>query len=200
MLQGLISLVVAYVLGSIPFGYLLVRWTTGADVRASGSGNIGATNVLRTTGRGAGIATLLLDLLKGAAAVWISGWLTDGSPLWTSLAALVVMAGHAFPVLLGGKGGKAVASFTGAFAVLAPVPMLATAIVFFVVVAKTRFISAGSIIGAAMFPFGVWLIMHPPAPVLIASFIAGVFIIWRHQGNVERLRAGTENVFSWKKK
>jgi glycerol-3-phosphate acyltransferase PlsY len=106
----LLVLVIAYLLGAIPFGYLLVKLTTGADVRASGSGNIGATNVLRTTGRVAGVATLLLDIAKGYLAVWLAGRLTDQSSLWMSAAALAVMAGHAYPVFLRFKGGKAVAS------------------------------------------------------------------------------------------
>src|SRR5690242_9596096 len=108
---ALLVLPIAYLLGAIPFGYLLVRWKTGADVRSSGSGNIGATNVLRTTGRAAGFATLLLDMAKGYLAVWLAGRWTGQSPLWMSLAALAVMAGHAYPVFLKFKGGKAVASF-----------------------------------------------------------------------------------------
>src|SRR5579864_6556330 len=108
-MNTLLAAVIAYVLGAIPFGYLLVKWTTGRDVRSGGSGNIGATNVLRTTGRAAGIATLLLDIGKGYLAVWTAGRLTSGSVLWMSLATLAVMAGHAFPVFLRFKGGKAVA-------------------------------------------------------------------------------------------
>src|SRR6266568_8872884 len=91
-------LAIAYLLGAIPFGYLLVKWKTGADVRGAGSGNIGATNVLRTTGRAAGVATLLLDIAKGYFAVWLAGRLTNDNAWWTSAAALAVMAGHAFPV------------------------------------------------------------------------------------------------------
>src|SRR5579863_3630342 len=105
MIRPLLALVAAYFLGAIPFGYLLVKWKTGADVRASGSGNIGATNVLRTTGRAAGIATLLLDIAKGYAAVWLAGALTERNPVWMSAAALVVIAGHAYPVFLRFKGG-----------------------------------------------------------------------------------------------
>src|SRR5664280_643389 len=136
----LAGLAIAYLLGAIPFGYLLVKWKTGADVRAAGSGNIGATNVLRTTGRGAGVATLLLDIAKGYLAVWIAARLTHADPLWTSLAALAVMAGHAYPVFLRFKGGKAVASFVGAFLCLTPVALLAAVIIFVVVVARTRHI------------------------------------------------------------
>ena len=106
-------LLVDYLIGAIPFGYLIVKMKTGEDVRASGSGNIGATNVLRTTGRAAGVITLLLDIVKGFVAVWLMSWATKADPLWCSLAALAVMAGHAFPVFLNFKGGKAVASFIG---------------------------------------------------------------------------------------
>jgi glycerol-3-phosphate acyltransferase PlsY len=194
-MTGLLAVLLAYLIGAIPFGFLLVKLTTGKDVRAAGSGNIGATNVLRTTGRGAGIATLLLDIAKGFGAVWLAAVLTDDSTLWTSAAALAVMAGHAFPVFLGFKGGKAVASFVGAFLYLTPLPLLAVALLFFIVVAGTRYISAGSIMGAASFPLAVWLILHPPPEVLVASVIAGAFIIYRHKSNLKRIHEGTENIF-----
>jgi glycerol-3-phosphate acyltransferase PlsY len=199
-MTGLLAIGTAYLIGGIPFGYVLVRLTTGKDVRSSGSGNIGATNVLRTTGRAAGVATLLLDVAKGFAAVWLTAKLTDDDPMWMSLAALAVMAGHAFPVFLKFQGGKAVASFIGAFLYLTPLPLAAVLVLFVITVVITRAISAGSILAAGTFPLGVWLILHPPAPVLIASFIAGAFIVYRHKANMERLRAGTENRFSWKKK
>jgi glycerol-3-phosphate acyltransferase PlsY len=194
-MTGLLAVLLAYVIGAIPFGFLLVKLTTGKDVRASGSGNIGATNVLRTTGRGAGIATLLLDIAKGFGAVWLAAYLTADSTLWTSAAALAVMAGHAYPVFLGFKGGKAVASFVGAFLYLTPVPLLAVALLFGIVVAGTRYISAGSIVGAASFPFGVWLILHPAPEILLASLIAGAFILYRHKSNMKRIHEGTENIF-----
>jgi glycerol-3-phosphate acyltransferase PlsY len=189
----ILSLVIAYLLGAIPFGYLLVRWKTGRDVRALGSGNIGATNVLRTTSRALAIVTLLLDIGKGFLAVWIAARLTAGSPLWTSAAALAVMAGHAFPVFLKFRGGKAVASFVGAFLYLAPVALAAILALFVVVVAATRHVSLGSITGAAALPFAAWLAAHPPAPVVAAAAIGGAFIIWRHKDNIARLRAGTES-------
>jgi acyl phosphate:glycerol-3-phosphate acyltransferase len=197
---GLLAIVIAYLLGGIPFGFLLVKLTRGTDVRESGSGNIGATNVLRTTGRAAGVATLLLDIAKGFLAVWLAAKLTDDAPEWTSLAALAVMAGHAFPVFLKFQGGKAVATFIGAFAYLTPLPLAAVLLLFVVTVAVTRYISAASILAAATFPFGVWMILHPPIQVTIAAFIAGAFIVYRHKSNWSRLRAGTENVFSWGRK
>lgn len=190
-------LVCAYLIGGIPFGYLLVRFTTGRDVRTMGSGNIGATNVLRTTGRGIGVLTLALDIAKGWTAVWLMSKYTEGDPLWTSLAALAVLFGHAFPVFLKFEGGKAVASFIGAFLYLQPAPLVSVLVVFVVCVAVTRYISLGSILAAGTFPLAVWMISHPPLPVVLAALIAGAFIVWRHKANIERLRAGTEHVFSF---
>jgi len=188
-------LLAAYLIGGIPFGYLLVKLRTGRDVRESGSGNIGATNVLRTAGRGIGVATLLLDILKGAFAVWLADHFLHGSVLWISAAALTVMFGHAFPIFLRFKGGKAVASFIGAFAYAAPVPLLAILVLFVIVVAVSRYISLGSIVAAGVFPLCVWLIQRPAWPLIVAAVIAGAFIIWRHRGNIGRLRSGNENVF-----
>jgi len=193
----LLVLAIAYLLGAIPFGYLLVKWRTGADVRSQGSGNIGATNVMRTTGRAAGVLTLLLDIGKGYLAVWIAGRVTQGDPLVMSAAALTVMAGHAYPVFLRFQGGKAVASFVGAFLYLTPWALAAEVVVFVVVVARTRHISMGSIVGAATLPFAVWLIQKSPLPVLAAALIAGTFIIYKHRSNIDRLRSGTENVFKF---
>jgi glycerol-3-phosphate acyltransferase PlsY len=194
-MMPLLVLVVAYLVGGIPFGYLLVRWKTGEDVRSKGSGNIGATNVLRTTGRGIALATLLLDIVKGFFAVWLAHKLTDASPVWMSLAAVAVMAGHAYPVFLRFEGGKAVASFVGAFAYLTPVPMAAVLILFVLVVVATRHISMGSIVAAGALPLATWLIEHPPGVVIFATLAAGVFIVYRHWSNIERLRRGTESVF-----
>lgn len=196
---GLLALLIAYFLGAIPFGYLIVKLTKGTDVRSSGSGNIGATNVLRTTGRALGTVTLLLDIAKGFAAVWIAAKLTGDSTFWISLAALAVMAGHAFPIFLRFQGGKAVASFVGAFLYLTPLPLLAVLLLFIAAVAVTRYISLGSIVAAAAFPFGVWMILHPGWPVVLAAFVAAAFIIYRHRSNLKRLRNGTENRFAWRK-
>ena len=195
-MNGLLSIVVAYLLGSIPFGYLLTRIVTGRDVRASGSGNIGATNVLRTAGPKLGLATLALDIAKGTLAVGIARWLTSDTNVM-ALAALAVCAGHVFPVFLKFKGGKAVATFAGAFGYLMPIPMLATTVIFIIAVIASQHISVGSILGAAMFPIGTWLILHPSWIELFAAFASGALIIYRHLSNIERLRAGTESVFRW---
>jgi glycerol-3-phosphate acyltransferase PlsY len=188
-------LLLAYLIGSIPFGYLLVRFKTGEDVRSMGSGNIGATNVLRTTGRWIAVVTLLLDIAKGFFAVWLMARYTFDSRLWMSAAALAVMAGHAYPVFLKFQGGKAVASFVGAFLYLTPVPMAAALVLFAIVAIATKHVSMGSIVMAGSLPLGAWFIAHPPAVVLITTVIAAVFIIYRHRENISRLRAGTEYVF-----
>lgn len=194
----LLALVIAYLVGGIPFGYLLVRLKTGQDVRTMGSGNIGATNVLRTSGRAIAIVTLLLDIGKGLFAVWLAGRLTQESMAWMCLAALAVMAGHAYPIFLKFRGGRAVASFIGAFLYLTPIPLLATLVVFVIVVAASRHISLGSMIGAGSLPLAVWLISHPPGYVILTSLIAGAFVIYRHRANIQRIRAGNEYIFRFK--
>ncbi|MGI8990493.1 MAG: glycerol-3-phosphate 1-O-acyltransferase PlsY [Bryobacteraceae bacterium] len=196
VIAKILCLFAAYLIGAIPFGFLLVKLKTGGDIRSSGSGNIGATNVLRTSGRLAGVITLLLDIAKGFFAVWLAARLTGANTFWMSAAALAVMAGHAYPVFLKFRGGKAVASFVGAFAYLAPVPMAAVALLFIGIVAATRFISLGSLICAGTFPLAVWLILQPPWPLLVSSIAAGAFIVYRHRSNLERLHRGSEHVFA----
>lgn len=194
-MMEILALAIAYLLGAIPFGLIVVKLMAGKDVRESGSGNIGATNVLRTAGRLAGILTLFLDAGKGLLAVWLAGWLTHDSMLWMSFAALAVLVGHAYSVFLNFTGGKAVASFVGAFAYLTPIPLLAVVLLFLFLVAWTRYLSLGSIIAAALFPIACWMILHPDWPVLVAALGAAVLIVERHRGNIERIRAGQERVF-----
>ena len=199
MLTGLFAVVAAYLLGSIPFGLILVRLMTGADVRQGGSGNIGATNVLRTTGRAAGVLTLLLDGGKGWFAVWLTSFLTSGNIMWMSAAALAVLLGHAFSLWLKFNGGKAVASFVGAFLYLTPLPLLAVILIFVFVVAWTRYLSLGSIIAAALFPLACWMILHPDWPVIVAALGAAILIVERHSANIDRIRAGEERVFAFRR-
>ena len=142
-MNGALAVVLAYLIGGIPFGLVIVRLMTGRDVRASGSGNIGATNVLRTTGRLAGVLTLILDAAKGWLAVWIASLLTGGNVFWMSMAAFAVLAGHAFPAWLRFKGGKAVASFLGAYLFLTPLPVFAVLLLFIFLVFWTRHLSLG---------------------------------------------------------
>ncbi len=195
-----LAILLAYTLGSIPFGYLVVRLRTGRDVRSMGSSNIGATNVLRSAGPLMGVATLVLDAAKGYLAVWLALLLTAGSTLGMSAAAVAVMTGHVFPVFLKFKGGKAMASCVGAFLYLTPGPLAAVLAVFVVTVAVTRYVSVGSILAAGTLPLAIWLILHPPAPVVVAAVAAGCLIIWRHSSNLERLRAGQESVFSFRRR
>jgi glycerol-3-phosphate acyltransferase PlsY len=195
-----LSTLLAYLLGGLPFGYWFVRLSSGQDIRTMGSGNIGATNVHRAAGKKAALIVLLLDILKGFLAVWIAALLTHGNILALALAAAAVMVGHCYPVLLGFKGGKAVACFIGAFAFITPLPLLAATLVFLAVVALSKYISLGSILGALLFPLLVWLIQRPPLDILLAAIFAAALIIYRHRGNISRLRRGKEPSFSLKSK
>lgn len=200
--------VVAYFCGSIPFGYLLVRIFRGEDVRLTGSGNIGATNVARTGSKGLAIATLLLDILKGVLAVMLARALAhsaDTSALNLNLAAaigsLFAILGHLYPVWLRFKGGKGVATALGAFLAQAPVPVGVVVLLFLLLLAIFHYVSLGSITAAAAFPFVVlWLEHGRVSKVTFAVMcISSLLIIWRHRQNVQRLLAGTENRFPSKK-
>jgi glycerol-3-phosphate acyltransferase PlsY len=197
--MGIIAVVAAYLIGGIPFGLLIVKLMTGADVRAAGSGNIGATNVLRTTGPLAGVLTLVLDAAKAWLAVWLADRLTGGNEFWMSFAALAVLAGHAWSIWIGFKGGKAVATFVGAYAYLTPVPLLAVVLLFVFLVAWTRYLSLGSVIAAGLFPVACWMILHPAWPVLVSAIGTAVVIIARHRENIARIRAGNERIFSFRR-
>ena len=207
--------IIAYLCGSIPFGYLLVRLFKGKDIRESGSGNIGATNVARTA-PGLGIATLLLDLMKGYIAVafainWTGlsdSYTTGPFSIWAPWAALFVVLGHMFPVWLRFRGGKGVATALGAFVAIAPGAILIALLTFLVVVAVTRYISLGSIITAAVFPILVywvrlgplgWNLVHNRLPLLIPVILISILIIAKHYANIRRLRNGTENRFGKKR-
>jgi glycerol-3-phosphate acyltransferase PlsY len=194
----------AYLLGSIPFGYLVVRARGGGDVRETGSGGTGATNVTRRAGKGAGLLTLLLDALKGAAAVFIARLaLTEhfGVDWWVAAAAVAAVAGHVFPVWLGFRGGKGVATGLGVFAVLAPAALLCALPVFVLVVLATRYVSLGSIVAAALVPLAVWALGTRAArgeellPVLTAASVGGALIIFMHRANIGRLLRGEESRF-----
>jgi acyl phosphate:glycerol-3-phosphate acyltransferase len=191
----------AYLLGSIPTGYLLVRAFRNQDIRTVGSGNIGATNVLRSGGKGLGAATFLLDVLKGAAAVWMGAlafrYLAIASTPRDveALAALFAVVGHMFPVWLGFRGGKGVATGFGVFLVAAPWAALAAIGVFGVVLAISRFVSLASIVGAASFPVFAWFLVsgyRPPFFMAVQAVVA-LLIIAKHHQNIRRLLSGTEN-------
>jgi glycerol-3-phosphate acyltransferase PlsY len=184
--------VFSYLLGSIPFGFLLVKYSQGKDIRSFGSGNIGATNVFRKS-RVTGILTLLLDAGKGALAVAIAGWLS-GSPVWMAIAAVSAIAGHIFPLWLKFKGGKGVATGCGAFLVLSPLAVLTTLGLFVLVAVTTRYVSAASIVATAMYP--VWAYIYGETiPVLMWAAIGALLIVAKHHRNIRRLFTGTENKF-----
>jgi glycerol-3-phosphate acyltransferase PlsY len=198
LMTQIIVVIIAYLLGSIPFGYLIVRGKEGADVRTTGSGGTGATNVSRRAGKGAGVLTLVLDALKGAAAVLIAQTLSGNGWVVTA-AAIAVIVGHIFPVWLGFRGGKGVATGAGAFLMLMPVALLCAGFIFVAIVFFTRYVSLGSMIAAATIPLFVWLQTVFVAPLtdlrpLLAAAIAGaLLIIFAHRGNIERLARGTES-------
>ncbi len=183
----------AYLLGSIPFGYLLVRSTEGKDIRSLGSGNIGATNVFRSN-RLTGILTLLLDAGKGYLAVVMAGWL-GGSQEWQAVGALFAIIGHIFTVWLRFKGGKGVATGCGAYLALSPLAVLTTLGLFALILLITRYISAASIGATAFFPFWAYLYGEPVA-VLLWAVPGAVLIIAKHHHNIRRLMSGTENKFA----
>jgi glycerol-3-phosphate acyltransferase PlsY len=188
---------VAYLLGAIPTGYVVVKRVTGEDVRAVGSGNIGATNVSRAAGHKIGVAVLVLDALTGALAVWLAGRMTGESAHWMSAAAIAVLAGNTFSVFLRFRGGKGFATAAGAMVMLAPLPTLALAPVFLVTAAATRHISAGSMLTTVSAPLAVWLIEHPGGMKIAAVAVMAAIILWQHRGNLRRLRDGNEPVFSF---
>ncbi len=212
LLACIFTAVAAYLLGSIPTGFLLVRFTRHQDIRALGSGNIGATNVLRSGGKSLGAATFLLDVLKGCASVWL------GSVVWSvfvaaastaraiplrdfqALAALCCVLGHMFPVWLRFRGGKGVATGFGVFLVAAPWAALAAIGVFAVILALTRYVSLGSIIAAAGFPVFAWFLVSGQRPLFFIAVQAAVaiLIILKHHQNIRRLCAGTESRFGAK--
>ena len=192
--------VAAYFLGSIPMGYLLVRVFRRQDIRSVGSGNIGATNVLRFGGKGLGAATFLLDVLKGSAAVWLGAalgaWLMPALPLRSAeaVAALFAVLGHMFTCWLHFHGGKGVATGFGVFLVASPWAALAAIGVFAVVLALTRYVSLGSIVGSLSFPVFAWFFPpgpHPPAFFAVECVIA-LLIVVKHHTNIRRLIDGTE--------
>ena len=204
LLHHALLLLAAYLLGSIPFGLLLTKLFGGADVRKSGSGNIGAANVTRVAGPLAGVLTLVLDAAKGAAGVLLAARYTEESATWMMLAALAGLLGHCFPVWLKFKGGKGVATALGVFLALCLPAALAALIVFLIMVVSWRYVSLGSITAAAAMPllmYFLWAPHHaPPLVVTFGSLAAATLIVYKHDANIQRLVQGEEPKFSWSKK
>jgi acyl phosphate:glycerol-3-phosphate acyltransferase len=190
-----ISAVAGYFLGSIPFGYLLVRAFRGADVRTTGSGNIGATNVARTS-RSLGLLTLVLDVLKGAAAVGLALTTISGTRTVAFVAAFAAISGHIFPVWLRFRGGKGVATGLGSFVLLTPKAILLTMVVFVIMLVAFRYVSLASVTAAASLPVFAQLLREAPSSAQIVLVSLGpALIILKHRQNMRRLLAGTEPKF-----
>jgi glycerol-3-phosphate acyltransferase PlsY len=204
MIQALVSVIIAYLLGSIPFGYIIVKTVLGKDVRETGSRSIGATNVLRSAGKAGGILTFVCDVGKGFAAVWVSRLLTANHPwaidtAWVIAAcALAAILGHIFPVFLNFKGGKGVATGVGVFLAIYPWAVASVVVIFAIVVYGSRYISLGSIIATAAFPVFAYFLGRDklPLPVLLASVVGAALIVAKHHENIQRLMLGTENKFT----
>jgi acyl phosphate:glycerol-3-phosphate acyltransferase len=195
--------VAAYLLGTIPFGLLLGKMFGGADVRKTGSGNIGATNVARVAGPVAGIFTLALDAAKGAAAVWMAARFTNDSAAWMVISGLAALVGHCFPIWLGFRGGKGVATAAGVFLVLCPLALLGSLTLFILVVLFWRYVSLGSIAAAAAIPllvYFLWAPHHaPPLIVTLGALAAALLVVYKHDANIQRLVEGREPRFSFGK-
>src|SRR3954462_4147427 len=194
----IVGLIIAYLAGSIPSAYIAGK-LRGVDLRQHGSGNLGATNVVRVLGRNTGIAVFFADLLKGFLPVYFLPMYTETlrPGLWALAYGVAAIFGHVKPVfLLGRGGGKGVATASGVFMALALVPMLITEVVWIIVFATTRYVSLASLAGAAALPIAiVALYRDPRSPVFIASVIIASFVFWTHRANIGRLRRGEEHRF-----
>ena len=180
----------AYLLGSIPVGVILAR-LRGRDPRTAGSGNIGATNVMRTAGKALGIATLVGDILKGVVPVALA--LHWGFPeQFTAAAGFAAFAGHLFPIYLKFKGGKGVATALGVFLTLAPTAILIAAVFFAAILLKWRYVSLGSLVGMGLIPF-ILLALRAPTAYVLLSIPVALLVFWKHRENIRRLMAGKES-------
>jgi acyl phosphate:glycerol-3-phosphate acyltransferase len=191
MTREAISAAAAYLLGSISFAVVLVRVFRGVDVRGEGSGNAGATNVLRTSGKGLAALTMALDVGKGVGAVLLMRQATY-DPRWLGAAAFLAVLGHVFPVWFSFRGGKGVATAIGGFVMLCPLAVLVVVAVFLAVVAMTRFVSLGSITAACLLPLAMRLLFHAPDPEVVAASATTVLLLVSHRANIRRLLEGTE--------
>jgi glycerol-3-phosphate acyltransferase PlsY len=185
-----LGLLAAYLIGAIPVGFLVARAAGGTDIRRAGSGNIGATNVLRTLGKGPAVLTLVGDIVKGYVAV--SAARTIGTEAWAAAGgAVAAIAGNCWPVFLGFRGGKGVATGLGAFLALIPWAVAPAAVLWLAVTSLSRYISLASVIACLSLPLGAALFGYPRHAV-IASAVAALIIVWRHRENLARLASGTE--------
>ena len=187
----ILLVIFAYLLGSIPTGLLLSRALAGKDPRQQGSRNIGATNVMRTAGKALGAVTLIGDVLKGIIPVLIALWLVK-EEFWVAGTGLAALLGHCFPVYLGFKGGKGVATALGVFLPLAPLAVVLDILVFAAGIGISRMVSVGSMLATAVMPILIWLLGYPLSSIILGICVA-LLIIYRHKENIKRLLAGGEN-------
>lgn len=187
-------LVGAYLVGAIPFGFLVARYLAGIDVRASGSGNIGATNVARTAGKGLGLLTLLLDAAKGAGPPLVAEHLLHLDHRWVAAAGLAAVLGHVFPVFLGFKGGKGVATAAGAFLAITPAATGVAILVFALAFAVGRVVSVGSLLSSLAL-VGASIFLDRRTEVIALAALVAFLVFWRHRPNIRRLVRGEESKF-----
>ena len=192
MLRFVALLGAAYLLGSIPFSFVVARWFGVEDVRRVGSGNVGATNVMRSAGKAAGVLAFLLDAVKGASAAFLAGLLEPPASIVPPLAAVAAVLGHMYPVWLRFQGGKGVATGAGAFVPLAPAATAGALLVFLLAAALTRYVSVGSVAAAAALAALAFALGSPAAVAWSAAFVAAL-VIWKHRGNLRRVAEGTES-------
>ncbi|MBP1155246.1 MULTISPECIES: glycerol-3-phosphate 1-O-acyltransferase PlsY [unclassified Paenibacillus] len=196
--MSLLSLVIGYLLGSVSFSYLAGKLLKGIDIRQHGSGNAGATNTMRVLGKGPGIAVLLLDMIKGMAAVWIGSLLSGGDSLFEVLAGVSVIIGHNWPIFFGFRGGKGIATTVGVMATLAFLPTLYAGIIAVLTIVLTRYVSLGSLLFTALLPIFIWF-MDLPNEFLVLSLLLFVFAWVKHRSNIVKLLNGKENKLGAKK-
>lgn len=188
-MKELVVVVICYLIGSIPFSYLFSRYLGGVDIRSQGTGNVGATNVLRTLGLKIALISFLGDFLKGILAAYL-GLIVGGEGL-AAVSAVAVVAGHCWPLFLGFRGGKGVATSAGVLIVLTPLITVILLAVFVTIIAVSRFVSLGSVCAAVLFPV-LTIIMNEPWQYILMSLLMAAMVLFRHRTNIERLRQGTE--------
>ena len=201
MLYLFLAVIVGYLLGSIPGGWIVGKGLKGVDVRKYGSGNIGMTNVLRVLGKKEALLVLLIDLGKGMAAIFIAGLLSAkiNPPLVKALAGIACISGHNWPIFLKFRGGKGVATSAGVFLLLTPLPLFFCVLTMVLVVALTRYVSVGSMTSAALLPFYIWVLMGKQSFLyIVLGMVVAAIVILRHRSNLKRLLSGKENKLGMK--
>jgi glycerol-3-phosphate acyltransferase PlsY len=188
-MKELVLVVLCYFLGAIPFSYLFSRFFGGVDIRSRGTGNVGATNVLRTVGTKIALASLLGDFFKGVLAAWLGFYF--GGTVLAAICAGIAVVGHCWPIFLGFKGGKGVATSAGVILFLMPSVLLVLLVTFVTSIAVTRLVSLGSVCAAVLLPFLV-LVLHQPWPYNLMCVLLSAIVLFRHRSNIYRLRKGTE--------